>query len=90
MQTGSRKTGKERVSHKLLGMPKMTNFSDHFKYLIFLMHIWDGWNAHSPVKCNELYVRIVHLNTSIGLAAMLQCVLCWQHTTTTALPHATT
>lgn len=90
MQTGSKKTGKERASHKVLGMPKMTNFCDHFKYLIFLTHIWDGWNAHSPIKCSELYTRIVHLTIPIGLAAMLQCVLCWQRTTTAALLHATT
>lgn len=81
---------RKRNSHKLLGMPKMTNFCDHFKYLIFLMHIWDGWNAHSPIKRNELHVRIVHLTNPVGLDAMLQGVLCWQHTTTAALPHATT
>lgn len=63
-------------------MPKTAYFCVHFKYLNFLTHTWDRQNTHSPVKCHELYVRLVHLTTSAGLAAMLQGFLYWQHTTT--------
>lgn len=87
MQTGSRKTGKRNgVRHKLLGMPRTAYFCVHFKYLIFLTHTWDRQNTYSPIKCKELHVRLVHLTTLVGLAAVLQGFLYWQHTTTAALP----
>lgn len=87
MQTGCSKTGKRNgVRHKLLGTPKTAYFCVHVKYLIFLTHTWDRQNTHSPIKCNELHARLVHLTTSVGLAAMLQGFLYWQHTTTAALP----
>lgn len=77
---------KEWSQAQLLGMPKPAYFCVHFKYLIFLTHTWDRRNTHSPIKCNELHVRLVHLTTSVGLAAMLQGFLYWQRTTTAALP----
>lgn len=50
-----------------------------------MMYIWDRQNTHSPIKCNELHARLVHLSTSVGLTPMLQGFPYWQHGTAAAL-----
>lgn len=91
MQRGSGRTRRKNgVRHKLLGLTKTACFCVRLQYLIFLTHAWDRQNTHSPVTCNELHVRPVHLTTSVGLAAVLRGSLSWQHTTAAALlllPH---
>lgn len=50
-----------------------------------MMYIWDRIHTQSPIKCNELHARFVHLSTSAGFAPMLQGFLHWQHSTAAAL-----
>lgn len=79
-QTG----GRHGVRQKLLGCQNPPIFV-FIKSIQFLWCTFGIEHTQSPIKRNELHVRLVHLSTSVGLVLTLQGFLHWQHSTTAAL-----